>query len=133
MTDIVPARETLPADPPEEVRELRARIARMEAAVLEQNALLRQLLDAVGSQRLTRAQERTITGAIHARARRLAEREGLPAAARRRVASEIRKTIRQATGCRAVGDIPARHFDKTLAAVNAWDMAGALRRIRKEL
>ena len=108
------------------------RIARMEAAVLSMSGMLREVLEVLGNQRITRTQERAIADAIHARARILAEREALPAAARRRVASEIRKTVRQATGCRAAGDIPARNFEKVLGIVNGWDMSGALRRIRRE-
>lgn len=135
MSNIVPIRETNPA--PLERQEITLaeageRIARMEAAVLEMGGLLRQVLDALGNTRVTRSQERAITVAIRARARALREREGLPASAERRIASEIRRTLRQATGCRAAGDIPSRQFDRALALVAGWDMTGALRRIRRE-
>lgn len=134
MTNIVPIKPgNLPAEKPElTLAEAGERIARMEAAVLSMSGMLREVLEVLGNQRITRTQERAIADAIHARARILAEREALPATARRRIASEIRKTVRQATGCRAAGDIPARNFEKVLGIVTNWDMSGALRRIRRE-
>ncbi len=125
-----PRESGLAAKEPEELAE---RVSRMEAALLEQNGLLRELVAMLGNQRITRTQESAIRKGIRARAGEIRIREGLPESADRMIAGEIRKTIRETTGCRAVGDIPVRVFERTLALISAWNMAGAIRRIRREL
>ena len=127
--------------------DLRGRVARMEAMLLEQHAILLDLARALGDARVTRTEERAVRDAVRARAMDIAAREGwlderggkrlrrvgdawlCPAD---RVAAAIRATVREITGVRAYGDIPRSQYDRVLRAVALWDMPGALRRIRKE-
>lgn len=88
---------------------------------------MRQEREAV---RVTRAQEAALRRAVHMRAQELSDREGLP---RRALSAAILATLREVTGCRAVGDIPAARYDRALAAAAGWDMPGVIRRIRRRL
>lgn len=116
---------------PEEVRTLRQEVADLRAMLVAQNSLLEQVAQALSTTRVSRSQERTLRDAVHERAGYLREREGLPAAAGRMLSAAILGTLRQLTGCRALGDVPAVKYDQCLEAVRAWDMTGAIRKIRR--
>ena len=120
------------AQPPafvEEVSRLAAEFADLRAMVVAQNALLERLVRRQEGQRVSRQQEAQLKGALRARAEQIALREGLPV---RLVAEAIRKSLRELTGRRAVGDVPAGMYDRAIALVRGWYMPGALRRIRRE-
>lgn len=116
-----------------EVRTLRQEVADLRAMLVAQNSLLEQVAQALSTTRVSRSQERTLRDAVHERAGYLREREGLPAAAGRMLSAAILGTLRQLTGCRALGDVPAVKYDQCLEAVRAWDMTGAIRKIRRGL
>ena len=118
---------------PEEVHTLRQEVADLRAMLVAQNSLLEQVAQALSTTRVSRSQERTLRDAVHERAGYLREREGLPAAAGRMLSAAILGTLRQLTGCRALGDVPAVKYDQCLEAVRAWDMTGAIRKIRRGL
>ena len=115
----------------DEVRTLRQEVADLRAMLVAQNSLLEQVAQALSTTRVSRSQERTLRDAVHERAGYLREREGLPAAAGRMLSAAILGTLRQLTGCRALGDVPAVKYDQCLEAVRAWDMTGAIRKIRR--
>lgn len=117
----------------DEVRTLRQEVADLRAMLVAQNSLLEQVAQALSTTRVSRSQERTLRDAVHERAGYLREREGLPAAAGRMLSAAILGTLRQLTGCRALGDVPAVKYDQCLEAVRAWDMTGAIRKIRRGL
>ena len=100
--------------------------------LLVQNCLLEQLVAQQAKIRVTREEEATLRRAIRERSRELADREGLSAKGAGRIAAAIRSTLRDLAGCRALGDVPSAKFDQALRLVRAWDMPGALRRIRRE-
>lgn len=136
MKDGMPQAPALPALPsgaslPDEVRTLRQEVADLRAMLVAQNSLLEQVAQALSTTRVSRSQERTLRDAVHERAGYLREREGLPAAAGRMLSAAILGTLRQLTGCRALGDVPAVKYDQCLEAVRAWDMTGAIRKIRR--
>ena len=80
--------------------------------------------------RVTRTQEAALCAAIRARAKLLAAREGLRGA-ENSIAAAIRATLRETTGARAMGDVQASQYEAAMRVIASWDMAGALRRIRK--
>lgn len=111
-----------------EVLSLRSEIYELRALILSQNGLLEQLVQQQARIRVSRSQERALREAIRLRAGELAASERLPS---RPVSQAIRKTVREITGCRALGDVPAEKYDQILGAVQGWYMPGALRRIRR--
>lgn len=124
-----PAREAVAAAT-EEVVSLRSEVADLRALILAQNSLLEQLVRAQAQIRVSRSQERALRAAIRERAAGIAETERLPS---RPISSAILKTVREISGVRALGDVPAEKYDKILDLIRGWHMAGALRRIRKQL
>ncbi len=112
---------------------VRQEIADLRAMILAQNALLEQLVQAQAKARVNRTQEFALHQALRDRAAELRDREGLPKEAGRKISGAILKTVRQLMGCRALGDVPAVKFDQCMAAIQGWDMPGALRKIRRGL
>lgn len=110
------------------LREQTEALARIEAIILQMQAQIEQLTRAQGETRVTRTQEAALRGAIRQRAREIAQRESIPA---RAVSAAIRTTLREVTGRRAVGDIPQAQFSQALGCARTWDMAGAIRRIKR--
>lgn len=102
----------------------------LRALILAQNSLLEQLVRAQAQIRVSRSQERALRAAIRERAAEIAEAERLPS---RAISAAILKTVREISGVRALGDVPAEKYDKILDLIRGWHMAGALRRIRKQL
>lgn len=107
--------------------------ARIVSMLLAQQAELSRLTKALATVRVSRAQELAISGAIRKRAAQLAQSEGLPSDAGKRIAAAIRTTLREATGARAMGDLQAAQFDRAMEIATTWRMEGALRRIRREV
>jgi len=105
----------------------------MMSVLIAQQAQIEKLNLALATVRISRTQEIAIKEAIRVRAKQLTALEGLPADAERRIAGAIRVTLRETTGARAIGDLASSQFDRALAMVNAWYMAGALRKIRREM
>lgn len=116
-----------------QLQALREDMARMTSAILAQQSELAKLNAALSLVRVSRTQELAIGEAIRARAKEIARMEMLPDGAERRIASAIRATIRETTGARAIGDIQASRYEKVMALIGTWRMAGALRRIRKSM
>lgn len=104
--------------------------ARMMQAVLAQQAEIARLNRALAMMRVTRTQEAALCAAIRARAKLLAAREGLRGA-ENSIAAAIRATLRETTGARAMGDVQASQYEAAMRVIAGWDMAGALRRIRR--
>lgn len=117
---------------------LSERVDSLAALVMAQNAVLERVAGILEAQTVTRTQERALKAAIWRRAREICAREGI--APRyftdkdtvRMMAEAIRKTLRELTGVRAAGDIPARMYDAAMRHVTEWDYPGAIRRVRKE-
>ena len=107
--------------------------AQIVSMLLAQQAELSRLTRALSTVRVSRAQELALGAAIRRRAAQLADAEGLPRDAGKRIAAAIRTTLREATGARATGDLQAAQFDRAMEIVTAWRMEGALRRIRREV
>lgn len=107
--------------------------ARIVSMLLAQQAELSRLTKALATVRVSRAQELAISGAIRKRAAQLAQSEGLPSDAGKRITAAIRTTLREATGARAMGDLQAAQFDRAMEIATTWRMEGALRRIRREV
>ena len=107
--------------------------ARIVSMLLAQQAELSRLTKALATVRVSRAQELAISGAIRKRAAQLAQGEGLPPDAGKRIAAAIRTTLREATGARAMGDLQAAQFERAMEIATTWRMEGALRRIRREV
>lgn len=103
------------------------------AALLAQQQEIGRLSAALATVRISRTQELAIKEAISARARQLERDESLPAGSARRIAAAMRKTLRETTGARAIGDIQSAQFDKAMEMATTWRMTGALRRIRREM
>lgn len=121
-----------PQDPVRvELHALREGQAQLMSVLLAQQSELSRLAGALATVRISRTQEIALGSAIKARASLLARAENLPGC-ERRIAGAIRTTIRETTGARAIGDLQAGQYDRTMDMVNAWYMSGALRRIRRE-
>lgn len=105
---------------------------RIMSALLAQQQEISKLTAALATVRISRTQEIAMKEAIGARAAQLAREEGMPGC-ERRIAGAIRKTLRETTGARAIGDLQSSQFDRAMEMVNAWRMSGALRRIRREV
>ena len=104
----------------------------MMSVLIAQQAQIEKLNQALTTMRISRAQENALKDAIKHRAQQLAERESMDKGAERRIAGAIRVTIRETTGARAIGDLAAGQYDRTLQMVAGWYMTGALRKIRRE-
>ena len=111
------------------VSALRREVAELRALILSQNALLEQIARQQAQARMTRSQEAALRRTVRMRAEELAERERLP---RRAISGAILSTLRQLTGCRALGDVPAAKIEQAMRCASGWDMPGALRKIRRE-
>ena len=126
----------------EEVAALSRKVDSLAALVMAQNAVLERVAGILSEQRVSRTQETAIKRAIQARAKALALREGLkghydPDASvywdpERHLGEAIRKTLRELTGARAIGDIRAGVYDAAMRHIMEWDYPGAIRRIRRE-
>lgn len=99
--------------------------------LLSQQQEISKLSAALATVRISRTQEIAMKEAISARAGQLARAEDLPGC-ERRIAGAIRKTLRETTGARAIGDLQASQFERAMDMVSSWRMSGALRKIRKE-
>ena len=113
-----------------DLAQLSCEVSDLRALILAQNSLLEQLVRAQAQIRVSRSQERALRSAIRERAAEIADAERLPS---RPISSAILKTVREISGVRALGDVPAEKYDKILDLIRGWHMAGALRRIRKQL
>ena len=124
----------LPQPTGEEIAALARKVDSLAALVLAQNAAIERMAAMLEERRVTRSQESALKIAIHRRAEEVCrEAEFSGREASRRVNAAIRKTVREVSGCRAVGDIPAAQFEKILRLIVVWNMAGAIRRIRRDL
>lgn len=101
------------------------------SALLAQQQEISKLTAALATVRISRTQEIAMKEAISARAAQLAREEEMPGC-ERRIAGAIRRTLRETTGARAIGDLQSSQFDRAMDMVSAWRMSGALRRIRRE-
>ena len=106
---------------------------RILTILVGQQGQIEKLNQALATVRISRTQEMALKDAIKRRAKQVAERENMGTGAERRIAGAIRVTIRETTGARAIGDLAAGQYDRTLLMVGDWYMAGALRRIRREM
>lgn len=112
---------------------LRGDMQRILTILIAQQGQIEKLNQALATVRISRTQEMALKDAIKRRAKQVAERENMGKDAERRIAGAIRVTIRETTGARAIGDLAAGQYDRTLLMVGDWYMAGALRRIRREM
>lgn len=112
---------------------LRGDMRQILAVLMAQQAEIAKLNQALSTVRISRTQEIALKAAIKYRARQVAALEGMDKQAERKIAGAIRVTIRETTGARAIGDLAAGQYDRTLLMVGSWHMAGALRKIRKEM
>lgn len=107
-----------------------AMLAEIRAALLVQGQEIARLNRALSAMRVSRGQEAAINAAIRARAQALCAQEGIPGG-ERLLAAEIRRSVREATGCRAAGDIQASQYDAVIAMIDGWMQRGAVRRARR--
>lgn len=124
-------RDAAMAEMSETIRQQNAMLAEIRAAILMQSQEIERLNRALSSMRVSRGQESAINAAIRARAADLAAQNGLTGA-EKAISAEIRKSVREATGCRAMGDVEAAAFDRVMDMIEGWMQRGALRRIRQE-
>lgn len=101
------------------------------SALLAQQQEISKLTAALATVRISRTQEIAMKEAITARSAQLAREETMPGC-ERRIAGAIRRTLRETTGARAIGDLQSSQFDRAMEMVGSWRMSGALRRIRRE-
>lgn len=135
-TELTARRSETGMMPPEAAAQIARMSQQMDAMQRTMLALMgevRRVSDALALMRVSRVQERAIGEAIRARARELARLEGMGEAAERRIAGAIRTTLREVTGARAVGDIEARKYEQVMGLISGWRMAGAMRKIKKEM
>lgn len=102
------------------------------SALLAQQQEISKLTAALATVRISRTQELAMKEAITSRAAMLSRTEDMPSC-ERRIANAIRRTLRETTGARAIGDLQAAQFDRAMEMVAIWHMAGALRKIRREV
>ena len=121
-------RDAAMAEMSETIRQQNAMLAEIRAAILMQSQEIERLNRALSSMRVSRGQE---SATIRARAADLAAQNGLTGA-EKAIAAEIRKSVREAIGCRAMGDVEAAAFDRVMDMIEGWMQRGALRRIRQE-
>lgn len=130
--DSVPAGElATPEKLDRQMQQLMDMQQRIMSALLAQQQEISKLTAALATVRISRTQELAMREAIKARAAWLSRTEDMPGC-ERRIASAIRKTLRETTGARAIGDLQAAQFDRAMEMVGGWHMAGALRKIRRE-
>lgn len=130
--DNVPAGElATPEKLDRQMQQLMDMQQRIMSALLAQQQEISKLTAALATVRISRTQELAMKEAITARAAWLTRTEDMPGC-ERRIASAIRKTLRETTGARAIGDLQAAQFDRAMEMVGTWRMAGALRKIRRE-
>lgn len=116
-----------------------ARMERVEQAVMQMREMMLAMTEevarlnrALALMRVSRTQEVALNEAVRARARALCREEGIGKSGERKMAAAIRTTVRDVTGARAMGDVQAQQYEKTLQLIDTWRMAGAIRRIRRE-
>lgn len=116
-----------------------AGMERVEQAVMQMREMMLAMTEEVARlnrvlalMRVSRTQEVALNEAVRARARALCRDEGLSTGAERKMAAAIRATVRDVTGARAMGDVQAQQYERTLQLIDTWRMAGAIRRIRRE-
>lgn len=100
--------------------------------LLAQQQEISRLSAALATVRISRTQELALKEAIAARAAQIARQEALPESCARKLTNAIRKTLRETTGARAIGDLQAAQFDRAMEMVGSWYMTGAIRKIRRE-
>ena len=110
-----------------------AAIKRIETIMLQMQAQIEQLSRAQAERRVTRTQEAALRRAVRERAEEICRQEGLPDSCRRLCQEAIRSTVREVTGCRAIGDIPDGMYAQALSVIRSWYMTGAVRRWRRAL
>ena len=108
-------------------------IKRIETIMLQMQAQIEQLSRAQSERRVTRTQEAALRRAVRERAEEICRQEGLPDSCRRLCQEAIRSTVREVTGCRAIGDIPDGMYAQALSVIQSWYMTGAVRRWRRDL
>lgn len=130
--DGVPAGElATPEKLDRQMQQLMGMQQQIMSALLAQQQEISKLTAALATVRISRTQELAMKEAITARAAWLARTEDMPSS-ERRIAGAIRKTLRETTGARAIGDLQAAQFDRAMEMVAGWKMTGALRKIRRE-
>lgn len=130
--DGVPAGElATPEKLDRQMQQLMGMQQQIMSALLAQQQEISKLTAALATVRISRTQELAMREAITARAAMLARTEDMPGC-ERRIAGAIRKTLRETTGARAIGDLQAAQFDRAIEMVGSWYMTGALRKIRRE-
>ena len=131
--DGVPAGElATPEKLDRQMQQLMGMQQQIMSALLAQQQEISKLTAALATVRISRTQELAMKEAIMARAAWLARTEDMPSS-ERRIAGAIRKTLRETTGARAIGDLQAAQFDRAMEMVAGWKMTGALRKIRREV
>ena len=131
--DGVPAGElATPEKLDRQMQQLMGMQQQIMSALLAQQQEISKLTAALATVRISRTQELAMKEAITARAAWLARTEDMPSS-ERRIAGAIRKTLRETTGARAIGDLQAAQFDRAMEMVAEWKMTGALRKIRREV
>ncbi|MGN1006481.1 MAG: hypothetical protein ACI4O8_08200 [Aristaeellaceae bacterium] len=131
--DGVPAGElATPEKLDRQMQQLMGMQRQIMSALLAQQQEISKLTAALATVRISRTQELAMREAITARAAMLARTEDMPSS-ERRIAGAIRKTLRETTGARAIGDLQAAQFDRAMEMVGSWHMTGALRKIRREV
>ena len=131
--DGVPAGElATPEKLDRQMQQLMGMQQQIMSALLAQQQEISKLTAALATVRISRTQELAMREAITARAAWLSRTEDMPSS-ERRIAGAIRKTLRETTGVRAIGDLQAAQFDRAMEMVAGWTMTGALRKIRREV
>lgn len=131
--DGVPAGElATPEKLDRQMQQLMGMQQQIMSALLAQQQEISKLTAALATVRISRTQELAMREAITARSAWLARTEDMPGC-ERRIAGAIRKTLRETTGARAIGDLQAAQFDRAMEMVAGWKMTGALRKIRREV
>lgn len=105
----------------------------IQGALLAQASEIARLNRALDAVRVSRTQELALQEAIRARAKAIGREAVVYTGAEKKIASAIRTTLREVTGARAVGDVQAGQFDRCMTMIETWHMAGALRRISREM
>ena len=123
---------TIPEKMSIQMEQLLSQQQQIMSVLLAQQQEISKLTAALATVRISRTQEIAMKEAISARAQQLAREEAMPGC-ERRIAGAIRRTLRETTGARAIGDLQSSQFDRAMEMVNTWRMTGALRKIRREV
>ena len=123
---------TIPEKMSIQMEQLLSQQQQIMSVLLAQQQEISKLTAALATVRISRTQEIAMKEAISARAQQLAREEAMPGC-ERRIAGAIRRTLRETTGARAIGDLQSSQFDRAVEMVGSWRMSGALRRIRREV